>query len=480
MGTQGQMVNKFKYVISALVLVIIAVMVWLLNGEAEQGVVAEPDMPAVVSEYQLDNGLKLIVKEDHRAPVVVSQVWYKVGSSYEYNGITGISHQLEHMMFKGTENLGPNEFSKIIAANGGRENAFTGRDYTAYFQTMQNDRLEVSFRLEAERMRKLVIDGAELEKEHEVVAEERRMRTDDNPQSLLREAFNSTAFVNSPYHHPVIGWMSDIKNYNVADLEQWYQKWYAPNNATVVVVGDVEAEAVYQLAQQYFGPLKAETTALVKPQIEIEQRGKRNIEVKAPAELPYFMMGWKVPVVKTVEPELAWEPYALEMLAGILDGGNSARFARELVRGEEIAASVGAGYGLFSRLADVFIVVGTPAKGITVDQLQQAVMAQLEKVKTELVTEKELNRIKTQVVANAVYERDSVFYQAMQIGMLETVGLEWQLSDAYVENVQAVTAEQVQAVAKKYLIDTGLTVAELVPTSLDVNKEVMPVGENNE
>lgn len=468
------MVSKCKYVISAVVLAMIATIYWLSNGEDQI------PAPAIASEYQLENGLKLIVKEDHRAPVVVSQVWYKVGSSYEYKGITGISHQLEHMMFKGTENLDPNEFSKIIAVNGGRENAFTGRDYTAYFQTMGKDRLDVSFRLEAERMRKLVIDGAELEKEHEVVAEERRMRTDDNPQSLLREAFNSVAFANSPYHHPIIGWMSDIKNYNVADLKRWYQKWYAPNNATIVVVGDVEAEAVYQLAQHYFAHLKPGIMALVKPQIEVEQRGRRSIEVKTPAELPYFMMGWKVPVVKTVKADLVWEPYALEMLAGILDGGNSARFARELVRGEEIAASVSAAYGLFSRLADVFIVAGTPAKGIAVATLQQAVMMQLEKIKTELVTEKELNRIKTQVVANAVYERDSVFYQAMQIGMLEAVGLDWRLSDAYVENVQAVTAEQVQAVAKKYLVDNGLTVAELIPTSLDVNTEKIPAAENDE
>ncbi len=420
-----------------------------------------------VSEFQLDNGLKLIVKEDHRAPVVVSQVWYKVGSSYEHNGITGISHQLEHMMFKGTENLGPNEFSQIIAANGGRENAFTGRDYTAYFQTLEKDRLEVSFRLEAERMRKLVIDEAELIKEHDVVAEERRMRTEDNPQALVREAFNAAAFVNSPYHHPVIGWMSDIKHYEATDLRDWYQKWYAPNNATVVIVGDVEPDAVYALAKQYFGPLKPETTAIVKPQIEVNQRGKRTVEVRAPAELPYFMMGWKVPVVKTVNPEELWETYALEMLAGILDGGNSARFARELVRGQEIAAGVGAGYGLFSRLDDVFIVVGTPVKGKTVTNLQQAVFSQIDQLKTELVSDKELNRIKTQVVANAVYERDSVFYQAMQIGMLETIGLDWRLTDDYVANVQAVTAEQVQAVAKKYFIDKRLTIAELIPQPLD-------------
>jgi len=431
---------------------------------------------ADVSEFQLENGLKLIVKEDHRAPVAVSQVWYKVGSSYEHNGITGISHQLEHMMFKGTENLGPNEFSQIIAANGGRENAFTGRDYTAYFQTLEKDRIEVSFRLEAERMRKLKIDAAELLKERDVVSEERRMRTDDNPKSLLREAFNATAFVNSPYHHPVIGWMSDINNYEVDDLNDWYQKWYAPNNATVVVVGDVEPEAVYQLAQQYFGPLKPEVIATLKPQIEVEQRGLRSIKVKAPAELPYFMMGWKVPVVKTAE--ISWEPYALEVLAGVLDGGSSARFARQLVRGDEIAASVGAGYGLFSRLQDLFVIAGTPAKGNTVDELKLAVREQLNELKQQVITPQELARVKTQVVANAVYERDSVFYQAMQIGMLDTIGIDWHLGDEYVDNVKLVTAEQVMAVAKKYFIDDSLTEAELVPVS--VNKEAEMTGVANE
>lgn len=451
------MLSKFKRIIG-LLLVVPAVAV------------------ANVSEYQLDNGLKLIVKEDHRAPVVVSQVWYKVGSSYEHNGITGISHVLEHMMFKGTESLGPNEFSQIIAANGGRENAFTGRDYTAYFQTLEKDRLEVSFRLEAERMRKLVINEAELLKEREVVAEERRMRTEDKPQSLVREAFNAAAFVNSPYHHPVIGWMSDINNFEADDLRQWYQKWYAPNNATLVIVGDVQPETVYALALKYFGPLKPETTALVKPQIEVEQRGKRTVNVKAPAELPYMMMGWKVPVVKTIDKDLAWHPYALEMLAGILDGGNSARFSRELVRGDEIAASIGSGYSLFSRLADMFLVVGTPVKGKSIAELQQAIMGQINTLQTELVSDEELKRIKAQVVANAVYERDSVFYQAMQIGMLETIGLDWRLSDEYVANIQAVTAEQVQMVAQRYFKDNGLTVAELIPLPLDGKQRAISSG----
>ncbi len=423
----------------------------------------------VTHEMTLENGMKVIIKEDHRAPVAVMMTVYRIGSADEYNGITGISHQLEHMMFKGTENLGPNEFSQIIAANGGRENAFTGRDYTAYFQTLEKDRLEVSFRLEAERMRKLKIDPAEILKERDVVSEERRMRTDDNPKSLLREAFNSTAFVNSPYHHPVIGWMSDIQNYELEDLNLWYQKWYAPNNATVVVVGDVDPDVVFSLAKQYFGPLKPEITATLKPQIEIDQKGMRSIKVKAPAELPYLMMGWKVPVVKTAEIE--WEPYALEVLAGILDGGASARFSKELVRGEEVAASVGAGYGMFSRLADVFTIAGTPTQNKSISELKQAIKNQLEKIKQEAVTDEELQRVKAQVIANDVYEKDSVFYQALQIGMLDTIGVDWKLSDAYVENVNKVTAEQIMAVAKKYFIDDGLTEAELVP--IKENEQVM-------
>ncbi|WP_273150622.1 M16 family metallopeptidase [Methylophaga thiooxydans] len=434
---------------------------------------------ADVSEFELDNGLKLIVKEDHRAPVVVSQVWYKVGSSYEHNGITGISHVLEHMMFKETKNLKPNEFSQIIAENGGEQNAFTGRDYTAYFQKLHKDRLEVSFKHEADRMRNLVISEDELLKEREVVAEERRMRTDDNPKSMLRESFNATAFVNSPYHHPVIGWMSDINHYQADDLRAWYQKWYAPNNATVVVVGDVEPQAVLALAKKYFAPLKPEQIATLKPQIEVEQKGIREIKVKAPAELPYLMMGWKIPVVATASESNAWEPYALEVMAGILDGGNSARFAKELVREQQVATSVGAGNSLFSRLKDMFMVAGTPANGKTVDELKSAVIEQIERIKNEPVTQQELDRVKAQVVAEAVYERDSVFYQAMQIGMLETIGLDWKLSDQYVENVNAVTAEQIQAVAKKFFIDDKLTTAELVPLPLHGRRPLAAPGGNH-
>lgn len=424
-----------------------------------------------VQEFELDNGLKLIVKPDNRAPVVTSQVWYKVGSSYEYNGITGVSHILEHMMFKATDDLESGEFARIIAENGGSHNAFTGRDYTAYFQTMEKDRLPVSFRLEADRMRDLILDEDELEKEKKVVAEERRMRTDDNPQALTREAFYASAFVSSPYHHPIIGWMSDIENYQLDDLKRWYQKWYAPNNATVVVVGDVEPDAVYQLAQKYFGELAPEKVARPKPQIEKPQQGKRYVELNVPARLPYLMMGWKVPVLNTADKP--WEPYALEVLAGILDGGESARFARELVRGQQVAAGVGVYNSLYSRMDDVFIAGGTPAQGKTTEALRDAILEQIDRLKNEPVTADELERVKAQVVASTVYEMDSVFYQGMQIGMLETVGLDWQLSEQYADKIAGISAEQVQQVAQKYFVDDRLTLVKLIPEN---NNGAMPTA----
>ena len=417
-----------------------------------------------VHETTLSNGMKVLVKEDHRAPVVVSQVWYKVGSSYEDNGITGVSHVLEHMMFKGTEKHGAGEFSRIIAENGGSENAFTGRDYTAYFQQLEKSRLPISFQLEADRMRNLTLPQEEFSKEVEVVMEERRLRTEDNPRALTVEQFYATAFVSSPYHNPIIGWMNDLKNLNVDDLKTWYGRWYAPNNATLVVVGDVEAQAVFELAEQYFGKLTPSEVRTLKPRPEIPQLGERSITVKAPAKLPYMLMGYKVPVVNTATEE--WEPYALEMLAGILSGSGSARFPRELVREKQIAAGVTAGYDLFARQEDLFVIDATPAEGHSIEELRSAIEEQIARIKAEVVSEEELARIKAQVVAHKVYEQDSVFYQAMQMGLLETVGLGWEKLDEYPDRIRAVTAEQVQAVARKYLVNDSLTVAILEPQSL--------------
>lgn len=421
-------------------------------------------------EFKLENGLKLIVQEDHRSPVVVTQVWYKVGASYEHEGITGLSHMLEHMMFKGTKDIAPGEFSRIIAENGGTENAFTSSDYTAYYQQLEKSRLPISFRLEADRMRNLVLDEEEFLKERKVVTEERRMRTEDNPQALAYEKLQATAYQTSPYRNPVIGWMADIEQYELSDLRDWYNMWYAPNNATVVVVGDVNPEAVYQLARQYFGPLQPENLAELKDRPEIPQTGEKRLIIRDNARIPYLMMTYKTPslVQSIAQPDQIPEQeiYALEVLAGALDGGDSSRLTRNLVRGQQIAASAGAGYNLLARLDSLFTFNGTPAQDKTIADLERAIRGEIEQLKNETLDDKELDRVKAQVIASDVFEKDSVYFQAMVIGILETVGLNWQLRDDYVEKIRSVTAEQVQAAARKYLVDDQLTVAILEPLPL--------------
>jgi zinc protease len=426
---------------------------------------------AQVQEFTLNNGLKLLIKEDHRAPVVVSQVWYKVGSSYEVDGTTGVSHVLEHMMFKGTRKYGEGEFSRIIAENGGRENAFTGDDYTAYFQTLEKSRLPISFELEADRMRNITLPQEAFEKEIEVVKEERRLRTEDNPNSYLREVANATAFQTSPYRQPIIGWMADLEAMKVEDLRSWYKKWYAPNNATVVVVGDVNAGEVYKLANKHFGSLKSENITPPALRPEVPQLGMKRVTVKRPAEIARIILAYKVPGLTASLLENAvieqWEPYALEVMSGILSGGSSARFESRLVRGREVATGVNSSYQLAGRLDGLFAISGTPAQGRSVEELELAIKAELEELKSVPVSQQELLRVKAQVVSSDVYEKDSAFYQGMILGTFETVGLGWEMADDYVDKISAITAEQVQAVARKYLIDDTSTLAVLEPITME-------------
>ena len=422
-----------------------------------------------VKEYYLDNGLKLIVKEDHRAPVVVSQVWYKVGSSYEHLGITGTSHVLEHMMFKGTKNLGAGEFSRLIARQGGQENAFTGQDFTGYYQRLEASRLEISFRLESDRMHQLLLSAAEFKKELEVVKEERRLRVEDKPHSRVSEVFRAAAFLYSPYSAPIIGWMNDLEHMTVGDLQQWYQRWYAPNNATVVVVGDVQAAAVLALAKQYFGPIPRVDFPPLKVQKEPEQLGLKRVYVKVPAKLPYVLMGYKVPVINTATE--VWEPYALEVLTGILDGGESARFSKELVRGAAVINSISTSYSASERLDTLLSFGAVPTQDHTVAEVETALKAQIQRLQDELVSAQELNRVKAQVLASDVFERDSIFYQGMKMGILETTGVGWRVLESYIAQIKAVTPEQIQAVAKKYLIEDRLTIAEMIPQPITQQRQ---------
>lgn len=429
-----------------------------------------PIIAAPTHEHTLSNGLKVIIREDHRTSVVTSQVWYRIGASYEPEGLTGISHVLEHMMFKGTEKYGLGKFSSIIAANGGDDNAFTGRDYTAYFQNLANDRLSVAFELEADRMRNLTLPAVEFAKELSVVKEERRLRTEDSPTSLTSEQFYAAAYLLSPYRNPIIGWMDDIEALTVDHIRAWYRQWYAPNNAILVVVGDVDPAQVLSLATRYFGVLQAESISKQRLPQEPLQLGTKRIQIQISAKEPYLIMGYKTHVTTAAEHE--WELYALEMLAAILASGTSSRLNRELVRGSEIAAAVDASYSMFTRLPDLFTLDATPATGHSIAELEQALRQQISVLQTELVSEVELERVRNQVKASKIFEKDSLFFQAMQIGLLESLGRSWRVADEMLEKLSAVTAEQVQLVARKYLIDSALTIAVLEPQNIQGNTNV--------
>jgi zinc protease len=427
---------------------------------------------AQTNEYKLANGLRVIVKEDHRAPTVVSMVWYRAGSMDEVNGSTGVAHVLEHMMFKGTKAVPAGEFSKRVAAAGGRENAFTARDATGYHEQLHKSQLPLAFRLEADRMTNLVLSRDEFAKEIKVVMEERRLRTDDRAQALVYEQLMATALDSHPYRTPTVGWMSDLESMRVEDARAWYRRWYAPNNAIIVVVGDVSPREVFALAERHFGKIKPTALPERKPQDEPPQRGIRRVTVKAPAELPSLLMAYRAPVLRDVESD--WEPYALEMLAGVLDGHDAARLNSALVRTEKIANAVGASYENTQRGPGMFMVSGVPNTGRTVAELEQALRRELAKIIADGISDEELKRVKAQVVASQVFQRDSMFFQALQIGTLETAGYSHQAIDAMIRKLQQVTAPQVQEVAKKYVVDDGLTVAVLDPQPLDNRKPAAP------
>ena len=423
---------------------------------------------SAVQERKLANGLRVVVKEDHRAPTVVHMVWYRAGSMDEVSGTSGVAHVLEHMMFKATKNVKSGEFSRRIAAAGGRENAFTNRDYTAYFQQVPQAALPQMMRLEADRMSNLLVTADEFSREIKVVMEERRLRTEDQPRALVGEAFNAEAYFAHPYRRPVIGWMNDLENMSYLDARNWYARWYVPNNAFVVVVGDVKADEVFALAERHYGRIKARALPARKPQIEPEQRGMRRAVVKAPAELPYLLMGWKCPVLRDVDKD--WQPYALEVLAGVLDGNESARLNQALVRNSRLASEVGAGYDATARGPGMCLLEGTPSQGRSAAELEAGLRAELARLVQDGVTEDELARVKAQVVAGQVFKRDSIFGQAMEIGQFETGGLSHKDIDRVLERIKMVTAEQVRAAAKEYFVDDALTVVVLDPQPLDQKK----------
>ncbi|MFC3608259.1 M16 family metallopeptidase [Stutzerimonas tarimensis] len=414
-------------------------------------------------EFTLDNGLKVIVREDHRAPVVVSQLWYKVGSSYETPGRTGLSHMLEHMMFKGSEKLGPGEASRILRELGAQENAFTSNDFTAYYQVLARDRLAVAFELEADRLASLRLSEDEFLRELEVVKEERRLRTDDRPSSLAFERFRTLAYPASGYRNPTIGWMSDLERMTVEDTRDWFQAWYAPNNATLVVVGDVTLAEVRGLAARYFGPIEARALQPAKQPVELAEPGERRLRMHVRTQLPSLMMAFNVPALATgADPR---QIHALRLLSALLDGGSSARLATRLERGEELVTGASAWYDAHTRGDSLFVLSASPnvQRGHSLEDVEAGLWRELDALRQTPPDAAELERVRAQVIAGLVFERDSITQQATAIGRLESVGLSWRLMDEELQALEAITPEDIQSAAQTFFTRSRMTVAHVLP-----------------
>jgi zinc protease len=371
------------------------------------------------------------------------------------------------MMFKGTKKVKSGDFSRMVAAVGGRENAFTAKDFTGYFQQIEKSKLADVMRLEADRMANLQFSDDEFLKEIQVVMEERRLRTDDNPNSLLRELMMATAFTSSSYRHPIIGWMNDLQNMKPNDARQWYLDWYAPNNAIVVVVGDVKPLEIKALVEKYYGPIAAKKLPERKPQIEPEQKGVKRANLKAPADSPQIMMAWKVPKLDPKKMDET-DPYALAVLSAALSGHDNSRLNRELVRNKRLANNASASYDPISRGPELFAIGATTAKGQSVSDLEKGIWQTIQEIAVNGITEAELKRIKTQLLASQIYKRDSIFAQAMEIGSAEIAHVSWKNLDQIIERIQQIQSEQVKAVAKQYFISDTLTVVTLDPQARTV------------
>lgn len=410
-----------------------------------------------VQVHTLDNGLTVVLKEEHKAPVVSFQVWYQVGSMDEVTGATGLSHLLEHMMFKGTENHGKGEYSRLVARYGGDENAFTYRDYTAYFMNWSPQHLPLSVKLESDRMTGLLLDPDEFNLEREVVREERRMRVDDNPIFATIEQMYAAAFTAHPYRSPIIGWMTDLEQVTRDQAMTHYRRYYVPNNATVVVVGDFDADATLALIKKSFGPIPRAAHVPRVAVVEPQQYGERRVTLHRQAQLPFLFLGYPTP---------NWESddaYALVVLSRILFEGERSRLYQRLVYNDRLAVDGGGAYEPLSADPGLFYFYAVMAPDKSSADAEAALYEEIERLQTEPPEKRELARAKNQVEADHIMGQDSVFYQAMMLGQAETVGAGSGYITSFPDRIRKVSGKDVMRVAKKYLTPRTRTVAVLVP-----------------
>jgi zinc protease len=420
-----------------------------------------------VFETILPNGLKVILLEDHKAPLITFQVWYRVGSRNETWGKTGLSHVLEHMMFKGTEKVGPEEFSKIIQENGGNLNAFTSYDYTAYFENLSADRVKVAIDLESDRMQNLVLRQEDFRTERMVVMEERRLRTEDNPQAYLIEQLMATAFQIHPYRWPIIGWMEDLQRLTLDDLKGYYRRFYNPANAFLVVVGDFRKDELLSVIENSFGSVPRGALPEQEVGEELNQIGERRILVKKEAQLPTLVMGYHVPNLKNPDS------FVLEVIASILSSGKSSRLYRSLVEEKRLVLSADADHSLLSRDPGLFYLSAEPLPGKEIPEVEKALDQEVERLQKEPVGNGELEKAKNQLEASFIFGQDSIFSQAMVLARHE-IALGWRSMEDYLPSIRRVTKEDIQRVAARYLTQDNRTVGILIPLP---PKEKKPVPE---
>ncbi|MBF0317791.1 MAG: insulinase family protein [Nitrospirae bacterium] len=430
-----------------------------IKSETTQAV-TEPQRAGVElipREYFLDNGLKVLMVEDHKVPIATFQIWYKVGSINEPAGKTGMSHMLEHMMFKGTKRYGSKVFSNLIQKNGGVDNAFTTRNYTMYYQTLISDRLELSIELEADRMQNLLLNEEDVKSEKQVVMEERRLRTEDNPQNLLFEQLTEKALSRHPYRNPVIGWMDDIASFTAEDLRGHYNNYYSPNNAVIIVTGDINPAEVLSQLRTHFGPIAAKHPATVNIPMEPKQEQSRRFLLRKPAQLPYLLTAYHVPSIPHKDS------YALDVLSAIFSG-KSGRLYQALVKNQKIALNAFVFYSGFHTDPYLMYFGGSVmgGKGGNTDALERAILDEIEKVKTTPPTEREIQKAKNQIEASFIMGQDSIYFQGELLGMYEMLG-NWRLKDKYLEEIRGVTVEDVQRVATTWLTTNNSTIGTLIP-----------------
>lgn len=399
-------------------------------------------------ETTLDNGLKVIIREDHRSPMVITQIWYAVGSSDEPDNLSGISHALEHMMFKGTSKVPNDEFTRLSRLYGGSVNAATFTNYTNYYQLYQKDYLALALELEADRMSNLVLRQQDFETEMKVVIEERRQRIDDNPRALAFERFKWIAYPTSHYRQPVIGYMKNLKMLALEHLKKWYQDWYTPNNAILVIVGDVEATATLELVKRYFASIPAQKTPLRNDVLEVTNLGYRQLEVELPVQVPNLYLAWNVHSLATAtNPQ---DAYTLVIIKNILDSGITFRLQNNLVREQKLATSVSVSYDPYNRGDSLFSISALPANDVPLQDIENAILNELEQLKSTPVSTDEINRVITRYVADLIYSQDDIAGQAKIIGTLEINGLSHRILDQLPQHYAAVTPEDIQRVANTY------------------------------